>query len=144
MILDTTYLLPLARVGIDTDLLRAVLEDRTEIRMGELAVSLISVFELQAKAAKLRVPAEVTNKSINAVLDNFEIVPFSEPEVVRLSFLLREQTSDYIDCVIAATAAARKENLASEDSKIWKMRRLLRERYGVEIHRYNDLVGKPT
>ena len=58
MIIDTTYLLPLIGVDVRTDLLRAIAEGRTRrrIHFGELRVSLISIFELQAKALKLDVP----------------------------------------------------------------------------------------
>jgi len=140
LILDTTYLLPLARVGIDTDLLRAIADRRADIEMSEVAVSLISLFELQAKAAKLGVPAGAANDSVGAILDNFAVVPFSSPEIVKVSFALREETADYIDCVVMATAAVRREGLASEDSKIWRARRVLHDRYGVDVYRYRDLV----
>lgn len=58
MIIDTTYLLPLARIGVETDLLRAVVEGRVrrDVSLRNLKVNLISLFELQAKAAKLGVP----------------------------------------------------------------------------------------
>jgi len=51
-------LLPLIGVDVRTDLLRAIDEGRTRrrIHFGELRVSLISIFELQAKASKLDVP----------------------------------------------------------------------------------------
>lgn len=51
-------MLPLIGVDVRTDLLRAIDEGRTRrrIHFGELRVSLISIFELQAKALKLDVP----------------------------------------------------------------------------------------
>lgn len=144
MIIDTTYLLPLARVGVDTDLLLAVAEKKTRVEIDEIGVSLISLFELQAKAAKLRVPSEVVNNSIRAVLGNFLVFPFTDSRVVELSFQLREEIADYIDCLIVATAAARKQDLISEDSRIWRVRRLLHDKYGLNVHRYRDIVGTPT
>ena len=140
MIIDTTYLLPLAKIGVDADLLRAVAEKKARLRLGDISVSLISLFELQAKAAKLRIPASVVNDSVRAVLENFDVIPFSESAVVETSFRLRDQMTDYIDCVIVGTAAARHENVASEDSKIWRARKLLRDEYGVTVRRYKDLV----
>ncbi len=140
MILDTTYILPLARIGIDTDVLLAIAEKRTSLKLDEISVSLISIFELQAKAAKLRVPAEAVSRSIKTILDNFEVYSFSDPKVVELSFELRAQINDYVDCVIVATAAARQESLMSEDSRIWRVRKPLREKYGLNVSRYRDVL----
>jgi len=45
MIVDTTYLLPLAGIGVDVDLLGAVVEGRARLSLDEVSVSLISLFE---------------------------------------------------------------------------------------------------
>lgn len=140
MILDTTYVLPLAKIGIDTDVLLAVAEKRTSLKLDEITVSLISIFELQAKAAKLRVPADVVSQSIEAILENFEVTPFSDPGVVELSFALRGRMNDYIDCVIVATAIQRQEGLMSEDSEIWRERKFLHEKYNLQVFRYRDVL----
>ena len=69
MILDTTYLLPLAGIGVDVDLLRSIVEGRVPLDLGDVKVSLISLFELQAKAAKLDIPVErVVKASLYPVL----------------------------------------------------------------------------
>jgi predicted nucleic acid-binding protein len=141
LIIDTTYLLPLAKVGIDTDLLLAIAEKKTKLRLDEIGVSLISLFELQAKAAKLRVPADVVNNSTKAILETFTVIPFSDSNVVELSFRLREGMTDYIDCVIVGTAAAHREDLVTEDSKIWRARKSLRDEYGINVRRYKDIIG---
>jgi predicted nucleic acid-binding protein len=143
MIIDTTYLLPLAKVGVDADLLLAIAEKKVNLRFDEIGVSLISLFELQAKAAKLRIPTEAVNNSTKAILETFTIIPFSDSVVVDLSFRLRQRMKDYIDCVIIGTAAARREDLVSEDSKIWRARKSLREDYGINVRRYKDLVKSP-
>jgi hypothetical protein len=54
MIIDTTYLLPLIGIAIDTDLLKAIVEKRTRMSIGldELRINSISLFELQAVGAK--------------------------------------------------------------------------------------------
>lgn len=143
MIIDTTYLLPLAKVGVDSDLLRAIAERRVNLRFDEIGVSLISIFELQAKAAKLHIPSDVVNSSIKIILGAFAVVPFSDSNVVDLSLRLRERMTDYIDCVIVGTAAARHEDLVSEDSKIWRARKSLRGDYGIDVYRYGDLIRAP-
>ena len=140
MIIDTTYLLPLAKIGVDADLLLAIAEKRTKLRLEDIHVSLISLFELQANAAKLRIPADVVSISTKAVLRTFDVIPFSKSAVIETSFRLRERMTDYIDCVIVGTAAAMHEQLVSEDSKILRARKLLRDEYGVVVHRYKDLV----
>jgi len=140
LILDTTYILPLARIGVDTDVLLAIAEKRAPLKLDEMSVSLISIFELQAKAAKLRIPAEVVSQSIQTILDSFEVYSFSDPKVIELSFALRRQMNDYVDCVIVATAVAQRESLMSEDSRIWKERKSLLTKYGLNVSRYRDVL----
>jgi len=53
MIIDTTYILPLAGIGVKAYLLRAAAEGSARVSLNELKLSMISLFELQAKAAKL-------------------------------------------------------------------------------------------
>jgi PIN domain nuclease of toxin-antitoxin system len=143
LILDATYILPLAKIGVDTDVLLAIAEKRISLKLDEVAVSLISIFELQAKAAKLRIPADVVSRSIHAILESFEVYSFSDPKVIELSFALRRQLNDYIDCVIVATAVARQESLMSEDSRIWRERKSLSEKYGLNVSRYRDVLKEP-
>ncbi|MEM3516836.1 MAG: hypothetical protein QW647_03495, partial [Candidatus Bathyarchaeia archaeon] len=69
MILDATYLLPLARIAIDLDLLDAIAKGKTSLKLEEITVSLISIFELQMKAAKLMVPTEFVVKATNAIFN---------------------------------------------------------------------------
>jgi PIN domain nuclease of toxin-antitoxin system len=140
LILDTTYILPLAKIGVDTDVLLAIAERKTNLKISEMGVSLISIFELQAKAAKLRIPAEVVTKSIRSILDGFEVYSFSDPQVIELSFALRGHLDDYIDCVIVATAVSRHERLLSEDSRIWRRRKSLLEEYGLNVSRYREIL----
>ena len=73
MILDTTYLLPLARISVDTDLLRAIAEGKVGWKLEEVTVSMISIFELQAKAAKLMVPAEFVVDAVEAIFRAFKV-----------------------------------------------------------------------
>ena len=140
MILDTTYLLPLAGIGVDTDLLKAVFEDKAKLRLEDFSVSLISIFELQAKAAKLKVPVSTVLSAVKTITKVFKVVPFYDVEVIDKSFELRKHISDYIDCIIVATAIVLKKDLATEDTLIHENKKLIKENYGVNIFDYKSLV----
>ena len=141
MILDTTYLLPLTRIAIDTDLLAAMARGEADLTLGEVAISLISIFELQAKAAKLAVPVRDTVVAVDALLTAFEVKPFYEPRIVEVGFELRRSIPDYVDCVIVATAAVMEEDLVTEDSLILANREGIREAYGIRVLTFKDIVG---
>ena len=140
MILDTTYLLPLAGIGVDTDLLKAVFEDKAKLRLEDFSVSLISIFELQAKAAKLKVPVSTVLSAVKTITKVFKVVPFYDVEVIDKSFELRKHISDYIDCIIVATAIVLKKDLVTEDTLIHENKKLIKENYGVNIFDYKSLV----
>ncbi len=70
MILDTTYLLPLAGVDVRTNLLRDIVEGKIDLDISELKVSQISLFEMQAKAVKLGVPARRVVRAVIAISSN--------------------------------------------------------------------------
>jgi len=67
LILDTTYLLSLARIGIDADPLEAIARGQVNLEIEDIAVSLISIFELQAKAAKLKTPIKFTIEAVETI-----------------------------------------------------------------------------
>lgn len=90
MILDSTYLLPLVGIEINTNLLEAVLNGKIGISLGSLNVSLISLFEVQAKAVKLKVPWPAIRDGIITILDSFGIIPFYLEDIIRISWELRE------------------------------------------------------
>ncbi|HDD36780.1 MAG TPA: type II toxin-antitoxin system VapC family toxin [Archaeoglobus veneficus] len=140
MILDTTYLLPLAGIGVDTDLLKAVFEDKAKLRLEDFSVSLISIFELQAKAAKLKVPVSTVLSAVKTITKVFKVIPFYDVEVIDKSFELRKHISDYIDCIIVATAIVLKKDLVTEDTLIHENKKLIKENYGVNIFDYKSLV----
>lgn len=139
MILDTTYLLPLARIAIDTDLLEAVAKGKVDVTLEEVSVNLISIFELQAKAAKLTVPAKFTVKSVEAILTAFRVKSFYNPEIIEVSYELKKSIPDYIDCVVVATAAVLKEDLATEDSLILANREAIMKNYGIKVLSFKDM-----
>ncbi|MEM2971971.1 MAG: PIN domain-containing protein [Candidatus Bathyarchaeia archaeon] len=140
MILDTTYLLPLALIQIDTDLLRAIADKKANLKLEEITVNMISLFELQAKAAKLMVPAKFVVDAIKAISMAFKVESFNRPEIVETAYEVKKIIPDYIDCVIISTAAVLKEDLITEDSRILSKRERLKKEYGVNISSYKDLV----
>ena len=142
MIIDTTYLLPLSAVGVDTDLLKAIDDGRINLELSKLAISSISLFELQAKTAKLGVSTNLTNEAIDVITSMFRVEPFYDKEVVDIGFELLKHIPDYIDCIIAATAIAVGEGLITEDTKIIDKKHFLRERYKLNIASYKELIKR--
>ena len=142
MILDTTYLLPLARINVDTDLLRAIADRKVSWKLEDVTVSMISIFELQAKAAKLMVPTEFVVDAVKAIFGAFNVESFYRPEIIKVAYKVKKLIPDYVDCVIVATAIVLKEDLATEDSQILSNRELVEEEYGVSISSYKELVRK--
>jgi len=141
MILDTTYLLPLARIDVDTDLLRASVEGRANMELEGTAVSLISLFELQAKAARLGVTPVIVSEALRVINKAFRVIPFYRDEVVEMSFALKKMIPDYIDCVILATAVTSSEDLVTEDSLLLAKRDSIEEEHGIKVYSFMDLVG---
>lgn len=142
MILDTTYLLPLVGIAVKADLLKAIVEGRIKKRISlyELKINLISLFELQAKASKLNIPSERVNKAVNIIVRSFHVTPFYQQDIIKYSFELHKIISDYIDCVVVATAIAFGDELVTEDSIILSVKEEVEKKYGVSIYSYRDLV----
>ena len=140
MILDTTYFLPMVGIGIEPDILRACLNGRTKFSIDDVRLSLISVFELQAKAAKLRVGAERVAKGVRAILQIFDVIEFYRPDIIRVSFELRRELPDYIDCVIVATAVSLGEDLLTEDRLIHGLKDNIKQKYGIRIYSHKDVL----
>jgi len=142
LILDTTYLLPLARINVDTDLLRAIADRKVSWKLEDVTVSMISIFELQAKAAKLMVPTEFVVDAVKAIFGAFNVESFYRPEIIKVAYKVKKLIPDYVDCVIVATAIVLKEDLATEDSQILSNRGVVEEEYGVSTLSYKELVRK--
>lgn len=142
MIFDTTYLLPLSRIEVDTDLLRLIADNKTKLTFDEIRISLISLFELQAKAAKLNVNSKFVVEAIETIDSVFRVEPFYNPKIIEISHLLSKRLGDYIDCIILATAIALKEDLVTEDSRINNLRRQIKEGYGINIINYKTFSTK--
>jgi len=142
LIIDTTYILPLVGIAIKTDLLRAIAERRLRIKIdfSDLKLSLISVFELQAKASKLNVPPNIVSRAIDVILRAFEVIPFYRRNIIEKAHELREYINDYIDCIIVATAVVLKEDVVTEDTIIISIRKIIEEKYNIRVVNYEELL----
>jgi PIN domain nuclease of toxin-antitoxin system len=140
LIIDTTYLLPLTSIGIDTDLLKAMEDNRIKLDISTLSISSISIFELQAKAAKLDIPTVHTIEAIEVIDTVFKIQPFYNGKIVQVSYELLSYIKDYIDCIIVATAIVLKEDLITEDSKIHDNKDLIKKKYKIDVLNFNALI----
>ena len=141
MILDTTYFLPLAQIGIDTDLLAAVAKKNTDLKLEDISLSLISIFELQAKGAKLNIPVKSTIRAVDTILSAFRVVPFYEMGVIEAAQRIRKVISDYVDCIVLATAVASKEDVVTEDSLVLEKKKRLLKDYNLKVLSFSDLLN---
>ncbi len=142
MILDTIYLLPLVGVAVKNDLLRAIVDGRVKgITLDNLAISQISLFEIQAKSVKLRIPVEGVIRAIRAITSTLEVIPFYSKPVIKYSFELYELLGDYVDSVIVATAISTRKALITEDKLILSHKNTLEDKYRVKTYSYNDILA---
>jgi PIN domain nuclease of toxin-antitoxin system len=135
-------MLPLAQIAVDTDLLVAIAKRRTDVKLEDLSVSLISIFELQAKGAKLNIPAKAVVRAVDAMISGFQVVPFYEPLIIEISQKVRATISDYIDCILIATAISSKQDLITEDSLILEKKTKLFKEYKLRVLSFGDLVNR--
>ena len=136
MIIDTTYLLPLSKIGIDTDLLKiVVMEDN--VPLGDIGVSLISLFELQAKAVKLNVSPRHVIEAVDVINTVFRVEPFYNPKIIEIADRLSRKL-DYMDSLILGTAVVLKEDLVTEDSKIKGMKKEIMQDFGINVLSYKN------
>ncbi|RLE72160.1 MAG: hypothetical protein DRJ45_02360 [Thermoprotei archaeon] len=142
MIIDTTYILPLAAIDVKPDLLRAIIEDKVKlkVKLTDLKLSLISLFELQAKASKLNIPSSNIIKAINTILKTFKIIPFYEDNIIKRAYEIRKVINDYIDCIVVSTAIVLHENLITEDTEIIAAKEFILKKYGIKIFSYKDVT----
>jgi PIN domain nuclease of toxin-antitoxin system len=122
VLLDTTYLLPSAGIGVEgvpADAIR-----RIKASGNEVVASEISLFEVLAKGAKLasqgKADPDRISLAIKSVLSDGSIGkvdPFSE-DAVEMAIELRAHHADFLDCVIIASAASQCDALVTEDAGI--------------------------
>ena len=110
--------------------MRAIAESRLRIKIdfSDLKLSLISIFELQAKASKLNVPHGIVSRAVDVILRAFEVIPFYRHNITEKAHELRKYINDYIDCIIVATAIVLKEDVVTEDTIIISIRKIIEEK----------------
>ena len=62
-----------------------------------MSVSLISIFELQAKGARLNVPANAVIRAVGAIMSGFRVASFYESRITEIAQTVRKTVSDYLD-----------------------------------------------
>ncbi len=140
MILDTTYILPIAKIDIDTDLLTDIDEGTVKLSLDDVRISMISIFELQARIAKYGLPPKLAIDAVEIINSNLKVEPFYSPKIIETADTLSHELKDYVDCLILATAIALKEDLITEDSKIIKMKDAVKQMHGITVLNYKDAV----
>ncbi|MCE4614502.1 MAG: hypothetical protein F7B60_03110 [Desulfurococcales archaeon] len=80
------------------------------------------------------------SNAVDAIFDTIEVIPFYENTILETSYQLYDTVNDYIDSVILATAVMRKESLATEDQIILSLKKEIKDRYGIDVFSYRDLV----
>lgn len=130
ILLDTTYLLPLAGItlrGIEKDAI-----ERASAMGHQLSISEMSLFELAAKGAKLVVDgsadAERLEQAVQSAVrdETLRKVRSYEKGVIPLAVDLRRHNTDFIDCVILASAVLTCEMLVTEDELLLRSREIIK------------------
>lgn len=122
VLIDTTYLLPAIGVSIRGLSRTAVRDLRSQGHT--IVISNITIFELAAKGAKLAASHNLNDSKVNEGLraimydPAIEQVEFTEGEVMSRALRVREEISDFIDCLIVSSAASEAEILLTEDQEL--------------------------
>jgi PIN domain nuclease of toxin-antitoxin system len=120
ILLDTTYLLPVAGIqvqGVERDTIK-----RARSLGHQLFISEISLFELAAKGAKLAKDGlankERLTQAVQSLVSDESLgkVGAYEEELLPLAVDLRQNHSDFVDCLILASAVSACEMLVTEDA----------------------------
>jgi len=123
---DSSYFFPLIKVKVEKSSpeIISLIHQRESI---ELQFSSITLFELSAKGARLIKEGKLT---VNDVVDgitaliswrNISLIEPWNGEVQRLAFDFRLDHSDYIDCLVLASAIIHANVLVSEDILLKKL-----------------------
>jgi len=110
------------------------------IQIEDVGISSISLFELQAKAAKLGVPAKYVVDAIETVSSVFRTEQIHNPKIIEIAASLLKWLGDYVDCLILATAVALKEDLVTEDSEIHNLKEKIKAEYGISVFNCKELL----
>jgi hypothetical protein len=124
VLVDTTYLLPAAGIGVagvPPDALRRIGEAGHKIFAAE-----ISLFEVLAKGAKLvaeeKADAGRVSLAVKSILSDESIskVGSYADDMVAMAIAFRSHHSDFVDCLILASAVNECEVFVTEDAGIPK------------------------
>ena len=123
LFLDSTYFFPLIGVAVTTvepNFLERLIKETSH----QLLYSSITLFELSAKGAKLVSAhrlreADVTN-GLTALRDwdSLSLVDPWSREVQQLAFYFRKNHTDFIDCLLLASAVIYADGFVSEDEEL--------------------------
>ena len=128
ILLDTSYLLPLIKVRIK-EIPEAIIQKLLMDSKLDLFYCDITIFELTAKGTKLIISGEQLKltdiqKGIDALENDDRITRLSwseHPLTLDLAFSLRKIHSDYIDCLILATAVCYTDMIITFNNKLFNL-----------------------
>ncbi|MFW9904772.1 MAG: hypothetical protein ACFFFH_10600 [Candidatus Thorarchaeota archaeon] len=126
ILFDSSYFFPLIKVKVENSSpeIFSLIHQKKPF---ELQFSSITLFELSAKGAKMIKTGKLT---VNDVIDginaltswrNISAIDPWNGEVQRLAFDFRNDHSDYIDCLVLASAIIHANVLVSEDTTLKKL-----------------------
>ena len=120
---DSSYFFPLIKIKVQQsspDIISLIHQNEAL----ELQYSTITLFELSAKGARMIKSGKLTSTDvidgINALISWKNIISLDpwNGEVQRLAFEFRKDHSDYIDCLVVASAVVYADVFISEDITI--------------------------
>lgn len=123
ILVDSSFFFPLIGVEVQNCSKKAILElvEKEEIVRSELVV-----FELSAKGSKLvnegKLAIEDLTEGITAIEyhQKIETIPIHYSEIQILACELRKQHTDFIDCLMVATAVHHSSSLLTMDKEVKK------------------------
>jgi len=122
LLVDTTHFLPAIGISV-RGISRTSVQD-LQRRGPTISICTITLFELAAKGAKFVASQRLNNlrvmNGLRAILHDPTIgqVSFCEHDVVDRALTVREEVSDFIDCLVLSSAAARADILVTEDEEL--------------------------
>ncbi|MFW9917633.1 MAG: PIN domain-containing protein [Candidatus Thorarchaeota archaeon] len=126
ILVDTTYFLPAISVEIEK-LSRTILQALRADKNLDLFGCSITLFELAAKGAKLVKAGQLTHEDISIGLDairydeRIELLHWEDnPIIMELATEIRHVHSDFIDCLVLATAVCYTNTLITWDEVLLK------------------------
>ncbi|HVC27794.1 MAG TPA: PIN domain-containing protein [Nitrososphaerales archaeon] len=150
VLIDTSYLLPAAGIGVEgvpADAIR-----RIKTAGHEVLASEVSLFEVLAKGAKLASQGKAdpgrVSLAIKSIMSDHSIgkVGAFAEDTMAMAIELRAHHADFVDCVIVASAANECDALVTEDAGIPKndglMKAVLRRKPGFRTLTLKALLAR--